>query len=185
MKNALYIGLGIVAFLAIYLVGLYNSLVGLNADVENKQAQVEVVLQRRFDLIPNLVNSTKGVLQQEQKVFSDIANARANYSGAKTGSEDKVKAANELETSLSRLLVIVESYPQLKSDQTVKDLMTELAGTENRISVERQRYNDTVTVYNKKVATFPTNIFSSMFGFGKKTLFEAVSGSEVAPTVNL
>jgi LemA protein len=187
-KTLLFVGagiLGLLVLLAMWLVGLYNNLVTLEQDVENKQAQVEVVLQRRFDLIPNLVNSTKGFLTQEQKVFSDIAEARTRYSGATNGSNDKIAAANQLESSLSRLLVIVESYPTLKSDQTVKDLMTELAGSENRISVERQRFNDSVTIFNKQVKLFPTNIFAGMFGFEAKTLFESADGASVAPVVEL
>lgn len=189
MKKTGLIVIGIVALVLVsigmWLVGLYNNLVTLEQDVENKQAQVEVVLQRRFDLIPNLVNSTKGVLKQEQTIFTEIANARSRYAGATSGSNEKVDAANQLESSLSRLLVIVENYPTLKSDQTVKDLMTELAGTENRISVERQRYNDSVTVFNKQVKLFPTNIFAGMFGFEAKTLFVAVEAANNAPTVEL
>ncbi len=189
MKKTLLIAgvgiLGLVVVVGMWLVGLYNNLVTLEQEVENKQSQVEVVLQRRFDLIPNLVNSTKGVLAQEQKVFSDIAEARSKYAGASSGSNEKVTAANQLESSLSRLLVIVESYPTLKSDQTVKDLMTELAGTENRISVERQRFNDTVTTFNKQVKVFPTNIFAGMFGFESKALFESVQAADTAPVVEL
>lgn len=177
--------IGISVVLGIYMIGLYNKLVVADQEVKNKWAQVEVVLQRRFDLIPNLVNSTKGVLTQEQKVFGDIAEARTRYSGAQAGSDEKVEAANQLESSLSRLLVIVENYPQLKSDQTVKALMDELAGTENRIAVERQRYNDAATAFNILVKRFPTNLFANMLGFGEKKLFEAVSGSDVAPEVNL
>lgn len=189
MKGVL-IGIAIVFVLLLcglgmYIGGTYNTLVTSEQDVINKQAQVEVVLQRRFDLIPNLVNSTKGVLTQEQEVFTAIADARSKYAGSASGSSEKVEAANELESSLARLLVIVENYPQLKSDQTVRDLMTELAGTENRISVERQRYNDAVTSYNVLVKTFPTNIVASLFGFKDKELFEAVDQADVAPEVNL
>lgn len=167
------------------LVGLYNRLVTLDQEVANKQGQIEVVLQRRFDLIPNLVASTQGFLKQEQTVFADIANARTKYSGASAGTSEKLSSANELEGALSRLLVIVESYPTLKSDQTVKDLMTELAGSENRIAVERQRYNDSVTTFNTFVRTFPNTLFAGIFGFESKSLFEAVSDADIAPKVTL
>jgi LemA protein len=176
---------GIILVIGGYLVSTYNSLVVLDQEVSNKQAQVEVVLQRRFDLIPNLVNATKGFLTQEQKVFSDIADARTKYAGSASGSSEKLDAANQLESSLARLLVIVENYPTLKSDQTIRDLMTELAGTENRIAVERQRFNDTASGYNVKVRSFPTNILAGMFGFEKRTLFESTPGASVAPTVSL
>lgn len=189
MKKSLIVGLlivvGLVVVIGGYLIGLYNRLVTLDQGVAAKQAQVEVVLQRRFDLIPNLVNSTKAVLTQEQKVFSDIANARANYAGAKSGTQDKLNAAKDLESSLSRLLVIVESYPTLKSDQTVKDLMTELAGSENRIAVERQRFNESVAAFNVVVKKFPTNLVAGILGFSPKQLFEAVNGADTAPAVNL
>lgn len=185
-KTLLFVLGGIVGLLllvGVWVVGIYNNLVTLEQEVENKQGQVEVVLQRRFDLIPNLVNSTKGVLKQEQEIFTKLAEARSKYAGA-TGSA-KVGAANELESALSRLLVVVENYPTLKSDQTVKDLMTELAGSENRIAVERQRYNDSVTTFNKKVKLFPTNLIASMLGFDAKPLFEAADNADEAPTVEL
>jgi LemA protein len=189
MNKTLLVIVGVVVVLGLCVLGsavtTYNSLVTLEQDVANKQAQVEVVLQRRFDLIPNLVNSTKGVLTQEQKVFGDIADARTRYAGTQAGTTDRVDAANQLESSLSRLLVIVENYPDLKSNQTVQDLMTELAGTENRISVERQRYNESVTTFNTKIKTFPTNLFAGMFGFKAKSLFEAVSAADTAPVVDL
>jgi LemA protein len=131
------------------------------------------------------VNATKGFMKQEQKIFADIADARTRYAGAPTGTQEKVAAANEVESTLSRLLVIMENYPTLKSDATVKQLMDELAGTENRIATERQRYNETVTVYNTKIRVFPTTIFAGMLGFEKRALFEATPGASIAPTVNL
>lgn len=189
MKKGLLIALGGIALLAVLVVGVvvgkYNTMVQSEQDVENKQAQVEVVLQRRFDLIPNLVESVKGVLTQEQTVFSDIADARTKYGGAASGSAEKVEAANELESALSRLLVIVEGYPELKSNETVQGLMDELAGTENRIAVERRRYNDAVTEFNTLIKTFPNNLFAGIFGFEEKPLFEAAEGAETAPDVDL
>ena len=173
-------GLALVVLLVI--VSYYNSFVTQSNAIEGQWKQVEVQYQRRFDLIPNLLESAKGVQKQEQKVFGDIAAARANYANAKSP-EDKVKAANQVESSLGRLLVIVENYPQLKSDQAVLALMDELTGTENRISVERRRYNELVQQYNTKVTTVPGNFFAGMFGFKTKTYFEASRGSENAPAV--
>ena len=189
MKKGLLITLAVIVGLILlvggWFAGKYNSMVTGEQEVENKQAQVEVQLQRRFDLIPNLVNSVKGVLSQEQTVFGDIADARTKYGGTTTGTQEKVAAANELEGALGRLLVIMENYPELKSNETVQGLMDELAGTENRISVERQRYNDEVTTFNNLVKTFPNNLLAGLFGFEEKIRFEAVEGSEAAPEVNL
>ncbi|MBD3329266.1 LemA family protein [Candidatus Dojkabacteria bacterium] len=176
--------IGIVVLIALILIGQYNSLVRLEQEVNNQQAQVETVLQRRYDLIPNLVESAKGVMDQEQEIFTQIAEARTRYGDAQSGSQEKIEAANNLESSLGRLLVIIENYPELKSNETVQSLMDELAGTENRISVERQRYNDSVTKYNIKIKSFPTNLIAGALGFQEKPLFEAVEGAEVAPEVN-
>lgn len=181
--NPLLIGI-VVAVVVILLTvtGYYNSFVSQTNAIEGQWKQVEVQYQRRFDLIPNLVESVKGIQQQEQKIFGDLASARANYTGAKTA-EDKVKAANQLEGSLGRLLAIFENYPQIKSDQAVLKLMDELAGTENRIAVERRRYNELVQKYNTSITTLPGKLFASMMGFGPKTYFEAAKGSENAPQV--
>ncbi len=184
MKKS-FLTLGAVAVvLGMWLMGTYNGLVGLGQQVDSQWAQVETQYQRRFDLIPNLVESTKGFLTQEQEVFSNIAEARQGYAGAGTANE-KVAATNEMESALSRLLVIVENYPELKSNETVQDLMVELAGSENRVSVERKRYNDTVKGYNVKVKTFPTMMVASMFGYTEKPYFEAVEAAETAPAINL
>lgn len=173
---------GAVALILLMGWGSYNSFVTQTNGVEGQWKQVEVQYQRRFDLIPNLVESVKGLMQQEQKIFSDIAKARAAYTGAGT-TEDKVQAANQLETSLGRLIAIFENYPQIKSDQAVLKLMDELAGTENRISVERRRYNELIQNYNTSVSTLPGKLFASLFGFSVKTYFEASSGAENAPKV--
>lgn len=171
--------------IAMYFIGQYNSLIDANENVNNQQAQIEVQLQRRYDLIPNLVESTKGFLNQEQEVFSAIAKARAAYDGAPNGTNEKIEASNQLESALSRLLVIVEAYPELKSDATVKQLMDELAGTENRIAVERSRYNDTATAFNKRIKSFPTVLFANMMGLKEKQLFVSVDGANEAPRVDL
>ncbi len=190
MKKGLAIFLGVIAVLVLlavvvggYLVGQYNTMVDMEQDVEQAQAQVEVVLQRRFDLIPNLVESVKGAMKQEQEVFTAIAEARTRYAGAESGSVEKLDAANEYESAISRLLVIIENYPEVKSGTQVTALMDELAGTENRISTERQRYNEIATDYNKLIKKFPGTVFASLFGFEEKALFEAAEGADVAPQV--
>lgn len=175
--------IGAVLF-GLYLMGMYNGLVAKSQAVDAQWAQVETQYQRRYDLIPNLVESTKGVLKQEQTVFEAIAQARTAYGGAQTPSQ-KAEAATNLESALSRLLVIVENYPQLKSNETVQDLMTELAGTENRVSVERRRYNEEVQGYNTTIKRFPTNVFAGQFGFGLKTYFEAADSAAQPPKVDL
>ncbi|MDO8654816.1 MAG: LemA family protein [bacterium] len=174
--------IGVIVVLVLVVVGYYNSFVTQSNAIEGQWKQVEVQYQRRFDLIPNLVESVKGLQKQEQKIFGDISAARANYAGARTA-EDKVKAANEVEGSLSRLLAIFENYPLIKSDQAVLRLQDELAGTENRVAVERKRYNEKVQSYNTSVATLPGNLFARIFGFQAKTYFQSTSGSENAPKV--
>lgn len=177
--------IGIVLLLAaLWGFAKYNTLVKGNIAVDTQWAQVESQYQRRFDLIPNLVNSVKGAMNQEQEVFDSIAQARTQYAGAQTP-DAKAAAATQLEGSLARLLVVMENYPQLNSINAVQSLMAELSGTENRVAVERMRYNEVVAAYNANVKTFPGNLVASMFGFGPRTLFEAKEGAEVPPTVNL
>lgn len=166
-----------------YTVTSYNTLVTKNNDVEAGWKQVEVQYQRRFDLIPNLVETTKGLADQEKEIFDNLAKARSNYAGANTPSE-KVQAANQVEGSLARLLVIVENYPNIKSDQAFIRLQDELAGTENRIAVERRRYNEKVQDFNNYIQVFPTNIAAGWFGYEKKEYFNATSGSNDAPKID-
>lgn len=185
MKGTLKVVIGIVVvvvLLAVFFGGTYNSLVSKAEEVDSQWAIVESKLQRRFDLIPNLVESVKGTMKQEQEVFGRIADARAKMAGAST-TEEQVAASNELEGALGRLLVVMENYPQLKSSENVNRLMDELSGTENRISVERDRYNVLVKEYNKTIKTFPRNMIANMMGFKEKTYFEAVQGAEKAPQV--
>jgi LemA protein len=163
--------------------GNYNSLVTKSQAIEGQWAQVETQYQRRYDLIPNLVESVKGYMAQEKAVFAQIAEARTKYAGAQT-TDAKVAAGGEVESALGRLLVIMENYPELKSVQTVTQLMDELAGTENRISIERKRYNDLVLDYNTAIKKFPTNIMASMFNFGPHEYFKSVSGADQAPKVD-
>lgn len=147
-------------------------------------AQVDVVLQRRADLIPNLVETVKGYAVQEQKVFGDIAAARAALVGAKTPA-DKIAANGALDSALSRLLVIVENYPQLKSNENFQRLQDELAGTENRIAVERRRYNETVQDYNTYISLFPNSMIASFAGFARNdAYFKTEEGARQAPKVN-
>ncbi|MDD5397765.1 MAG: LemA family protein [Dehalococcoidia bacterium] len=168
--------------IAVSLVGIYNSLVTKSQGIDAQWSQVETQYQRRYDLIPNLVNSVKGMMTQEQTVFLAIAEARTKYGAAQTVDE-KAAAAGEVETALGRLLAVIENYPDLKSSQNVTQLMDELAGTENRISVERRRFNDLVREYNTQIKTFPTNMLAGMFGFSEKQYFQSVSGAETAPKV--
>ena len=176
--------IGAVVILGAMFFGTYNKLVTLSTGIDGQWAQVEIQYQRRFDLIPNLVASTKGYLEQEQEVFGAIAEARTRYSGAKSVDE-KVESATQLDSALSRLLVIVENYPILKSNETVAKLMDELSGTENRISVERRRFNELVQGYNLTIKRIPTNILAGIFGFRERPYFEAVGGAETAPKVEL
>jgi LemA protein len=172
----------VVIIIAVSLMGMYNGLVTKSQAVDAQWAQVETQYQRRFDLIPNLVNSVKGIMKQEQTVFDAIAQARTQY-GSATTVDAKAQAAGQVETALGRLLAIVENYPELKSSQNVTSLMDELAGTENRISVERRRYNDLVRDYNTQIKTFPTNMLAGTFGFSEKQYFQSVTGANQAPKV--
>jgi LemA protein len=162
----------------------YNSLVTASEGVDNQWAQVEVQYQRRFDLIPNLVAAVKGAMTQEQSVFGDLAAARANYSGATTVNA-KAEAATQVESSLGRLIAVMENYPELKSTETVQNLMTQLEGTENRVSVERGRFNDQVKAYNVLIKRFPMNVISGMFGYSEKAYFQIAAGVENTPKVDL
>jgi len=165
-------------------VGRRNEMVRKRETVNAAWAQVDVVLQRRADLIPNLVETVKGYAGQEQKVFGDIAAARSQLLNAKTPS-DKIAANGQLDGALGRLLVIVENYPQLKSNENFMRLQDELAGTENRIAVERRRYNQTVQDYNTYISLFPNNIVAGMSGFTRNdAYFKAEEGSREAPKVN-
>lgn len=175
--------IGIVVVLVLYSWSLYNGLVKANENITGQWAQVEIQYQRRFDLIPNLVNSVKGIMKQEKQVFGDLADARTRYAGA-ANIDDKVKAANDVESSLGRLLVILENYPQLRSSETVLTLMAQLEGTENRISVERSRFNDMVRIFNTKIKRFPAKVLASLYGFNEKSYFELQPGADKVPGVN-
>jgi LemA protein len=165
-------------------VGVRNNLVAKDQAVKEAWSQVDIVLQRRADLIPNLVETVKGYAQQEVTVFGDIAKARSALLSAGNPSE-KIAANNQLDGALGRLLVVVENYPNLKSNENFMRLQDELAGTENRISVERKRYNDTLQDYNTYVLQFPNNIWAGFAGYKQNdAYFKADEGSRVAPKVN-
>ena len=161
----------------------YNTFVTKEEGIKAQWAQVENQLQRRNDLIPNLVETTKGIAQQEKDVFGQIADSRAKMAGAKTP-QDTIQAANEQSAALGRLLVVVENYPQLRSSESFNRLMDELSGTENRIAVERMRYNERVQDYNITRRRFPSNITASIFGFKEYPLFNAPPAAEQVPKVN-
>ncbi len=165
--------------------GTYNRLVRANQQVNAAQADVETQLQRRFDLIPNLVEATKAVLAQERAVFEAIANARTRYAGTPPGSPQRIEAANQYQSAIARLLVIVENYPVLRSNETVQGLMRELSSTENQLAYARRGYNQAVQAYDTAIQTFPTNLVASTFGFHLRPYFQAQPGAEQAPHVNL
>ena len=184
MKKSSLIIIGVIVVVLLYGLATYNGLVSANVGVDSQWAQVETQYQRRFDLIPNLVESVKGIMKQEQTVFTAIADARSRYAGAATV-DAKAQAAGEVESALGRLLVITENYPELKSSESVQGLMAELAGTENRVSVERKRFNDSVASYNLKTMRFPSSVIASLSGFHARAYFESAAGSENAPKVSL
>jgi len=186
MKNFLIV-LGVLAVVIILiilsLVSVYNGIVSKHETITAKWSQVENQLQRRNDLIPNLVNTVKGYAAHEKTVFEDVTNARSRWTNANTIGE-KVNAASNMDTALSRLLLVVENYPNLKADQTFLRLMDELSGTENRIAVERMRYNEAVRDYNITVRMFPGNVVAGMFGYkSAPEYFKAEEKAKVVPEV--
>jgi LemA protein len=182
-----FMGIGIViavlVVLGLMLMSSYNGFVNAEENVNQSYAQIENQLQRRLDLIPNLVNTVKGYASHEKEVIASISDARARLAGAKTPQE-QATANTELSGALSRLLVVVENYPDLKANQQFTQLMDELAGTENRISVARKDYNDQVASFNKKVKRFPGVIIAGIAGFDQKEYFKANPKAEEAPKVD-
>ncbi len=173
----------VILVIGFWVVGIYNNLVGIDQNVKQSWAQVENQLQRRYDLIPNLVETVKGYAKHEKELFENVTKARSAWAGAQTPSE-KVAAANQVEGALGRLMVVVENYPTLKASENFRALQDELAGTENRMAVARMRYNDAVQEYNTIARRIPTVFFVNLFGFDKeKTFFEAVKEAREAPKV--
>lgn len=168
------IALIIIVVLIVAIIGIYNDLVRLRQKVKNAWSQIDVQLQRRFDLIPNLVESVKGYMQHEKSVLENVTNLRTSWAGAKSVKE-KADLDNQLTASLKTIMAVAENYPELKASQNFSELQEELRNTENKISFSRQFYNDSVTRYNTKLEVIPSNIIASMFNFKPETLFEAES----------
>ncbi|HUR17927.1 MAG TPA: LemA family protein [Acidimicrobiales bacterium] len=175
---------GVLLVVVLPLIGSYNGIVDREGAVDQSFADLDAQLQRRNDLIPNLVGAVKGILNQEQAVFGELARARAAYSGA-TNPEQKFAASNQIESGLGRLLAIVENFPQLRSSENVRDLQTQIEGTENRVAQARRDYNGAATTYNVHIRRFPRSLVAGIFGFDKKPLFAANVGAREAPQVDL
>lgn len=183
MKKTLIIILVILALFVFSGVGSYNGLVTANEDVNSKWSTIDTMLQRRADLIPNLVSTVKGYASHEKEILANISDARARLAGAQNP-QDKANADAALSGALSRLLVVVENYPDLKANQTFTQLMDELTGSENRIAVSRKDYNDAAQVFNAKVKSFPTVIIANLGGFPPREYFQAKAGAENPPQVD-
>lgn len=185
----------VVLIFGMYLVGVYNGLVGAQQAVEGQWAQVQNVYQRRADLIPNLVASVKGAANFEQTTLTQVIEARSRVGQLSTQASNEIlndpakfaqyqKAQDGLSSALSRLMVVVEQYPQLQAVQAFRDLMTQLEGTENRVAVERRTFNQVAQDYNTRIRRFPAALFASMMGFQPKPYFQAAPGAETAPKVD-
>ena len=174
----------VIVIVLIMIVPRYNSLVNLDEEVNGKQSQIETQLQRRGDLIPNLVNTVQGYASHEEEVFTDIADARSKIASSEGNVEDMAEANNEMTSALSSLLAISENYPELQASEQFTGLRDELAGAENRIAVARQDYNTAVQEYNRNTRTFPGNIIAGIFNFDEKPYFEADDSAQDAPEVD-
>jgi LemA protein len=173
----------IILIFVVWFISTYNGLVSADQDVNAKWSQVENQYQRRADLIPNLVKTVQAYATHEATVFEEVAKARTQWAGANTQS-DKMKAAGEMDSALSRLMVVAEAYPDLKASTGFTTLQAQLEGTENRIATERMRYNDAVRDYNVRIKRIPTSIVADIYGYKDKPFFEADKGTEKAPVVN-
>ena len=185
------IPVGIIVILVIWAISGYNGMVKMDEQVQNKWANVETQYQRRADLIPNLVSTVKGYAKHEQQTLEDVVKARSEATQVKVDAENLTpeklaafqKAQSGVSSALGRLLAVAENYPDLKANQNFLELQSQLEGTENRITVARKDFNDAAKSYNQSIRQFPTNILAGMFGFEKKSYFEAEAGSEKAPKV--
>ena len=185
--NKKIIGIGIVVAIVLIIVGVffttYNKMVSLNEKIDSKYSDIDTQLQRRADLIPNLVNSVKGIMAHEQEAIEKVTDARTKLVNAKSLAE-KANADSELTAALNNFVVIAESYPDLKANTNYNTLMDELAGTENRIAVARKDYNDAVEKYNSYIKKMPNSIFAKMFNFNAKDYFKVTEGADAVPEVN-
>lgn len=177
-----WIILAVVVVLGVVVVAIYNGLVGARNRVDNAWAQVDVQLKRRYDLIPNLVETVKGYASHEQQTFERVTQARSAAQSAQ-GPAQQAEAENFLTSALRQLFAVAEAYPELRASENFQGLQAELSETENRIAVSRQIYNDTVLTYNNRVQQVPTNIVASLFGFGEREFFEAGEAADQAPAV--
>ncbi|MBU5486058.1 LemA family protein [Clostridium sp. MSJ-11] len=182
LRNILIV-IGVLILLIAPVISSYNSMVALDQKVKTAESNIDSDLQRRSDLIPNLVETVKGFAKQEQEVLADVTNARAKLGGANTINE-RANADSELSGALSRLLVVVESYPELKSNENFRSLMVQLEGTENRINISRKDYNAAVAEYNSKIVKFPNSIVASIFRFEEKEYYKATEGAKEVPKVD-
>ena len=173
----LVVVLGVTAFVILFVVGIYNSLVGLRNQVKNSWSQIEVQLKRRHDLIPNLIESVKGYMQHERQTLESLTKARAQAMGAE-GVAERAKAENALSGAIGKFLVSVENYPDLKANQNFLSLQEELSSTENRIAFARQNYNDQALSYNNKIQMFPSNLIANAFQFKAEEFFELEDKTE-------
>ena len=182
MKKVIWIIIAVIAVVAILMISSYNGLVSARARVEESFANIDAQLQRRADLIPNLVETVKGITEQEKNLVDAVTSARENYLNAGTENE-KIDASNQMSTALSNLLVVVENYPEITSGANFIALQDELAGTENRIAQARKSYNETVKEYNTSIRKFPRNILAGVFGFETMNYFETVEENKTVPKV--
>ena len=174
--------LAVVVILALWIVGTYNNLIGLSVGVDNSWANVQAQYQRRFDLIPRLVNTTSAYAQFEKSTLTEITQLRSQWEST-TDPNQRLQIAQQSDSAISRLLLVFENYPNLKTVEPLRALQDELAGTENRIAVARMDYNNVVARYNAAIRFFPGSLIASQFGFTAKTYFNATSGAEIAPNV--
>ncbi len=180
------VGLAIIGVLIIFVLWTmvsYNSLVNLDENSKTALADIDVQYQRRFDLIPSLVATTQGIADLEKGIFTDLAEARSKYAGSPSGSAQQFSAAGQFDSAISRLLVVVENYPNIRSSESFQKLHDSLEGTENRIGYSRNQYNEAVNSLNKKIRFFPSNIIANVFGFSERVRFEAVKEASAAPKV--
>jgi LemA protein len=183
-KTSLWIGIGIIILILAWTMLVFNSLINKHEAVNSQWAQVETQYERRISLIPNLVEVTKGYMQFESGLLSEITELRSGWINAKT-TDEQINVANNLDSAISRLLVVYENYPELKSIDAVRSLMDELSGTENRIAVERQRYNLAVKDYNIAIKTFPNMILTNMLGYDEIKYYESKTGAEDVPNIDI